>query len=631
MGAPVSADDLDSLISGLAHRGLDGTGSWRQGAIGLGQQITRLTPESLDENLPCFQAEANLALVADAFLHNREDLCRTLNLSHSEGRQLADSQLILKSYQKWGERCPEYLLGDFAFAIWDGGIQQLFCCRSHSRGRPFFYHYDGRRFVFASEIKGILAVPGVPRRLNEAHLARVGIAGAQLVSNEATFYQHISILPSALSLVVNRHGLRLRRYWQLNPEAELPFKSHEEILEAFEDLMFDVIGESVRSAFPVTAQLSGGLDSSSIVGVAAKCLERQGKQLTVMSAVKANPDDHEIADERFYIDQFRSWPNIAIKYITAPQRGPFDDIEKVVRGYDSPMATPCHYLYSAFMEASRECGARVMLTGDFGELGPTFSGNGFYSELLLHWRWRTLAHELRQRSRISGRSRGLILISEVLRPLPPMDWLLRWLRRKNDGRQDHGVLRPDYVRRQLGERAREFEQASRTAARKWPDQRRNHYNLIHCWHQKNAGAEGFPGYEQVRSSSPFSDKRLLEFCLAVPGDLKVRDGYPRYLVRAGLRNILPPEIRWRTSKLPFSPDYRRRYNAQRRQAQDILAAITPTDPVRQIVDVDGLRSLAAQGMMIQRSRTAGLEPGLIIVPFGIYLIYFLRQFPEFQT
>jgi asparagine synthase (glutamine-hydrolysing) len=239
-------------------------------------------------------------------------------------------------------------------------------------------------------------------------------------------------------------------------------------------------------------------------------------------------------------------------------------------------------------------------------------------------------HELRQRSRVSGRSRGAILKSEVLRPLLPVEWLLRWRSRGNNGGQDYGVLRADYVRQQLGEGEREFKRASIKAARNWPDQRRNHYNLICCWHQKNPGAEGFVGYEQVRSCFPFSDKRLLEFCLAAPGDLKVRDGYTRYLVRAGLRNILPPEIRWRTSRMAFSPDYQRRYNAQRRQAQDILAAIAPADPVRQIVDVDKLRSLAARQMVSPNSRTAVLEPGMDLVPFGIYVIYFLRRFAEFQ-
>lgn len=630
-GAPASPADLDSLMLGLAHRGLDGSAYWRKGAVGLGQQIARLTAESLDENLPYFQAETNLAIVADANLHNREDLCRTLEIPHSERRRIPDSQLILKSYEKWGERCPEYLLGDFAFVIWDGSLQQLFCCRDHSRGRPFFYYFDGRRFVFASEIKSILSVSGVPRKLNETRLVTAAIAGAQSPSNETTFYERISILPSAVSLVVDCHGLRKRCYWQLDPAATLPFKSHNEILDAFEELMFDVVGGFIRSAFPVTVQLSGGLDSSSIAGVAAKCLEKQGKHLSVMSIVKADPNDPEIVDEKFYIDQFRAWPNIEINYITAPQRGPFDDVEKVVRGYDSPLATPCHYLYTAFVDASRKCGARMMLAGDFGEVGPTFKGEGFYIELFLRRRWRALLHELQQRRRVSGRSHGAILKSEVLQPLLPTDWILRWRNRGFYRREGSGVLQADYVRQQIDQGRLEFEQANGSTALEWSDHRRWHYNLIRCWHQKNPGAEGFVGYEQVRSCFPFSDKRLLEFCLAAPGDLKVRDGYPRYLVRAGLRNILPPEIQWRTSKTAFSPDYRRRYNAQRRKAQDVLAGITPNDPIRQIVDVDKLCILAAKEMSNQGSRTAVLEPGLDLVPFGIYMIYFLRQFAEFQV
>lgn len=616
-------------MQALAHRALDGAHTWQQGAISFGQQIMYLTPESRHERLPWYEAEADLAITADVRLDNRVDLCRLLDIPHPERGHITDSQLILKAYQAWDEHCPEHLLGDFAFAIWDGRKRRLFCCRDQLRGRPFFYACDAGRFIFASEIKGILAVPGVPRRLNAARLAATEWPGAHLVANETTFYQDVSLLPPAMSLSVDQSGLRQRRYWQLDPHVTLSYKRHGDILEAFEALMFDVIGGYCRRAFPVTILLSGGLDSSAIVSVAARYLEQQGQQLTVLSAVKADPNDHDIADERYFIDQFQAWPNVIMHYITAPQRGPFDDVERVVWGYDSPLASPCHYLYTAFAEAMQQCDARVMLTGDGGELGPTFDGVGYYSELLLRWRWLTLARELRQRSRVAGVRPRRVMTSSVLRPFYPI-WALRWYSAWRN-RGGHGVLQPTFLRQHLRACWPAYKRARTTVQQLWPNQRRNHHHLITCWQQKNPGTEGFVGYERVRMAVPLADTRLLEFCLAVPGDLKVRHGYTRYLVRAGLDGILPSAIQWRTTKHPFSPDYQRRYNTQRQQAHDMLAAIGPHDPVREVVNVEQLRRLAAPEMQHQRGLTPADRAAQDCVPFGISVITFLRQFAEFRS
>jgi hypothetical protein len=129
----------------------------------------------------------------------------------------------------------------------------------------------------------------------------------------------------------------------------------------------------------------------------------------------------------------------------------------------------------------------------------------------------------------------------------------------------------------------------------------------------------------IPQSFPLLDKRLLEFCLAMPAGLAVREGYPRYPIRAALEGILPRRIQWRTSKLPFSPDYFVRYNAQIGIAREFVAAIGPHDPVRTIVDVERLRTL-----LVPVDAVAGSVAARDQVPWTLYLISFLRQFSEFQ-
>jgi asparagine synthase (glutamine-hydrolysing) len=148
--------------------------------------------------------------------------------------------------------------------------------------------------------------------------------------------------------------------------------------------------------------------------------------------------------------------------------------------------------------------------------------------------------------------------------------------------------------------------------------------------RKTRDFNGYKGCEKIERRFPFLDKRVLEFCLAVPSNLKVRNGYKRYLIRAGLDGVLPPAIQWRTSKLAFSPDYQIRYNAQREQVHSFLESISATDPVREVVDVERIKSLSATDMANARAATFDDVAAMHVVPLGIYTIAFLRQFSEFR-
>ena len=162
-----------------------------------------------------------------------------------------------------------------------------------------------------------------------------------------------------------------------------------------------------------------------------------------------------------------------------------------------------------------------------------------------------------------------------------------------------------------------------------PNQQENQLKLIQSAY--STGITGMVGYEKLTWRYPYLDKRLLEFCLAVPGNLKMRDGWHRYLIRIGLDGILPPEIQWRASKEPFSPDYHIRYNRQIPMIREALASISGSDPIHQVIDVKLLRRLAGHDMVGNRGEGSADFGALHVVPAGIYLIQFLRQFEEFKV
>jgi asparagine synthase (glutamine-hydrolysing) len=170
-GRPVESLQLDRMLASIAHRGQDGSAVWRAGSVGLGHCMLWTTPESLHEKLPLESESGDLVTTADARIDNREELITALSINHYLDQVITDSQLILNAYEKWGEACPAHLIGDYAFAIWDGQERTLFCARDHIGARPFYYYKSERIFIFASEIKALLTNELVPRRLNELRVA----------------------------------------------------------------------------------------------------------------------------------------------------------------------------------------------------------------------------------------------------------------------------------------------------------------------------------------------------------------------------------------------------------------------------------------------------------------------------
>jgi asparagine synthase (glutamine-hydrolysing) len=156
-----------------------------------------------------------------------------------------------------------------------------------------------------------------------------------------------------------------------------------------------------------------------------------------------------------------------------------------------------------------------------------------------------------------------------------------------------------------------------------PDHRRAQVNLLEPVEVLDS-IEIYHGYERVRLWYPFINKRLIEFCIAAPGSLKMRNGYRRYLIRAGLEGKLPSAIQWRVTKEPFSPDYALRYNRQRSQVEMSLAAIAANDPVREIVDLPRLQELAKLEAGLDRGSTVGTYVALGVLPRSMALIHFLR-------
>ena len=209
-GAPLHQATLDRMIERLAPRVADAVGTWLDGPVGLGHRMLHATPESLQQKLPLAGDTGEVVVTADARLDNRAELMSALGLAHRAADGVSDGELVLRAWERWGEECPARLLGDFAFALWDARRRVLFCARDPAGVKPLYYHLGSRLVAVASETKALLAIPDVPRRLDEISIAACLVPG--LDDRVATFYEGILRLPAGHCLTVTAGGGTARAY-----------------------------------------------------------------------------------------------------------------------------------------------------------------------------------------------------------------------------------------------------------------------------------------------------------------------------------------------------------------------------------------------------------------------------------
>src|SRR5919199_3954182 len=282
-GAPIERRSLEAMSTILRHRGPDDEGILIDGPVGLMHRRLSIIDLSPAGRCPMPNEDETVWIIFNGEIYNYLELIPGLIQRGHRFRSHCDTEVILHAYEEYGERCLDYLNGMFAFALWDSREHKLFCARDRAGIKPFYYYQDGHRFIFASEIKAIVADPSVPRRVNH-QAAYDFLVNSYIDHTPATFFQGIVQLPPAHYLTVQDRRLRLQRYWDIDPgKAADPLRPSTPADDRrwatdFLVLFRDAVRLHLRSDVPVGTCLSGGLDSSAIVCMANELLwgEDQG-------------------------------------------------------------------------------------------------------------------------------------------------------------------------------------------------------------------------------------------------------------------------------------------------------------------------------------------------------------------
>ncbi len=596
----VDPTDLTRMVDTLAHRGPDGSGTWHEGPVGLGHLMLWTTPESLHEHLPLLNARGDLIITADARIDNRDELITTLGLTDglrsTSTDTLTDSELILRAYEKWDDRCPEHLLGDFTFAIWDQRKQQLFCARDHMGVKPFYYYRSDKLFAFASEIKALLSLPEVPRRLNEERIGDFLLG--MFEDREITFYEDIRRLPAAHTLEIRPDfdDVQPRLYWSLDPAREVTFSSDEEYAAAFRELFIQAVRCRLRSASPVGVLLSGGLDSSSVTCVARHILTQEehkrkmvnGAPLHTFSAIF---DDVPECDERLFINAVLAQGDLEPHYMHADRISLLAELDCAFWHTDEVYYVPNRFWHWPLYRAAREAGVRILLSGQDGDTVVSHGG-GLLVELTLAGRWATLAREVKEISTQLERSPFKVLWRYVVTPLVMLPLALvvrRILPRRLRQKLTAQIIKPEFARNVRRVERSKISQDLRSIMEEWTSRGEHYLGLTSGLEQYILEAiDHEAAAHRVECRYPFFDRRLMEFCLALPPEQKLHHGFSRAVMRRAMNTIVPATVQWRGGKTNLTPNFIRALTFEREQLEEVI--LHNSQEIEAFVNMSALRS-----------------------------------------
>ena len=556
------------MMDAIAHRGPDGEGFWinSSGIAGLGHRRLSIIDLSSVAAQPMHLTPAlsingegvnnRYSIVHNGEIYNYIELKEELQKRGYAFQSQSDTEVILAAYDCWNDECVDHFDGMFAFVIWDEKEKELFAARDRFGEKPFFYYFDDKQFVFASEMKALWA-GGIERKPNLKMLFNFVTIGYVDNPNkpDETFFENISKLPAAsfLKYQAARHELIIEKYWDIDLDQENKKISDEEAVEQFKQLFYISVRRRLRSDVSVGTSLSGGLDSSSVVAAiksvtkaspigGARLSEGQGLA-GAFTAVFPNFEKDESAFAKQVANKF------SLQQFTAAVSANdlVNDLEKFLHHQEEPFGSASAFIQYKVFELAKQHNVKVLLDGQGAD--EILAGYHKYYK----WYWQELFHKrklLRSGELQAAKKNGVkdnFGLKNIIASLFPdfasvileRQYLLNALRQED--------LTKDFVKLQ----SKEAYYATPT-----------HFNLNGvlyfntCLH----GLEELLRYADRNSMAhgreirlPFLNHELVEFIFSLPSHFKIRHGWTKWVLRKSMKAELPEEVIWRKEKVGFEP------------------------------------------------------------------------------
>jgi asparagine synthase (glutamine-hydrolysing) len=574
-------------------------------------------------------ADGNVVLVTDALLSNRRDLAGELGWSEERLAEAPDSALVMAAYERWGEGCPVKLEGHWTCAVWLRRERRLFCAVDAFSFRPLYYHLAGGVFTFASTLRGVLATPGLTRKLNERALLRhLVVVRDQL---EETLYEGVLRLPAAHTLTWDAGGGPvIQQYWQPDPAHRVECGSREEYLAGFQSEMEQAVAFAVRSTGNVGILLSGGLDSTAVAVMAADILEKQGKRLQVIHNLPPSADPRRARlrehDESAWVRMLEPHlPSADFHYRTENVKEPLPMAEwgQLFDIHQVPLKGVPMKKDEEHVRWLADLGITAMTNGLGGNYLVSLEAlpSGYLTELVWRGRWPTLWREAKGCREFYGHSGRHILQQTLIGPLR------RTFRRQPLAPARAQMLRSLHPR--LGSDAYIADRLSRVGGgpiqnTEWQVKKRMAQIMTGLIPQNvGASSSAFSPDFTVSGCAPMLDRRLNEFCLGVPLEQQIKGGRDRLLMRDSLAGRVPEALRWRVTRGLPTPSFWARFTAQQVGFTSALQSFRDSDFVQNYLQVDEMERLLKLAVPKQNTTAARTVSELVMT--GRFLQWFERD------
>lgn len=523
---------LADLARSLAPLGPDGISQAAVPEVGMIHAELRIAPGPVQEPFLC---RGPLLLAWDGRLDNRSDLEEAVGA----GPGTPDLELLALAYERWGPGFPSHVLGDFALALWDGRERRLVLARDPFGVRPLFYARQGEGLLWASTLRALRATG-----LASGDIEEEWIAGyfSRSIDPATTPWQSVRAVPPGCSVVVGEGSLRTERWWRVEEVRQVLLGSDTEYEERYRELFLNAVRRRLRSAGPVTAELSGGLDSSSIVCAADHLLRVGAAEAPDLLTVSWVYERSTSSDERRFMRKVEKHTGRRHHHIFESDAPRLARLAESAQEIPSPSACFRELHHRAF-EHMAENGSRLLLSGIGGdhllisEVDVPFQ----LADLLRAGHLRALPAALLYWRAEQSKPYLQLLWEGALCPLLPRAARLRLSSRQISFPSwlDRGFLR----RRDLTARSI----AALDPAGDFPPSKREQVGAV----RSAIGAISWM-YDvwdsPVQRTFSFLDRDLVDFCLGVPIDQLVRPGETRSLHRRALAGLLPPRIARRMDK-----------------------------------------------------------------------------------
>lgn len=533
-----------------------------QGGV-VGHALRWETPEDAHTAMPVGVPQREVLITAEGRLDNRDNVAAGLGIPLADARTMADSTLIARAYLMWAEAACPRLYGDWSLAAWHPAEQRLVLARDHHGNTSISYHLDraSGRAVFASDPRALLAA-GIPRRLNELHLAQVLVSWSGSDPDE-TIDLDIARVPPAHVAVLTPSGVRTTRYWQPPTHAESDGSTPEAYAERLLAALDEATRARCRSASPVATTLSGGLDSGSVTALAARSLHGSGGRLSAYTSVPIGDTSRSVGPARFGDES-------ALAQATARAAGvddhllldsatisPIAGMRRALDALDRPAhaASNAYWIQDVLLTTAAH-GQGTLLTGQCGNATISWTGQSRTGRLRARWQQRGVA----------GVAGYLLPDSvhrhRVARALARSDWATSAI----DPTFADRIHLADRMAASVGSGNLPLPRSTALASRRailQPGSSR----VGDVWSQNSAHAH-------VDVRDPTADPRVIEVTWAIPDALfRGPDGTDRWMLRTAMTGLLPEEVRVNRTRGRQSGDLVERLRRSAHEVDDAFAEV----------------------------------------------------------